>query len=61
MAGAPEFPSVVNIQGYYNWFNPAKNRPWANALASDPSRYTVSVSMAQRRGRLFIDYLRNGG
>jgi bifunctional non-homologous end joining protein LigD len=28
--------------------------------ATDRSRYTVSASMAQRPGRLFIDYLRNG-
>jgi bifunctional non-homologous end joining protein LigD len=28
--------------------------------AIDRSRYTVSASMAQRPGRLFIDYLRNG-
>jgi len=28
--------------------------------AVDRSRYTLSASMAQRLGRLFIDYLRNG-
>ena len=28
--------------------------------ATDPRHYTVSASMAQRPGRLFIDYLRNG-
>jgi bifunctional non-homologous end joining protein LigD len=28
--------------------------------ATNPGRYTVSASMAQRPGRLFIDYLRNG-
>jgi bifunctional non-homologous end joining protein LigD len=28
--------------------------------ALDPSRYTVSAALAQRPGRLFIDYLRNG-
>jgi bifunctional non-homologous end joining protein LigD len=28
--------------------------------ATDRGRYTVSASMAQRPGRLFIDYLRNG-
>jgi bifunctional non-homologous end joining protein LigD len=28
--------------------------------ATDPGRYTVSASIAERGGRLFIDYLRNG-
>lgn len=28
--------------------------------ANDSTRYTVSASMSQRKGRLFIDYLRNG-
>lgn len=28
--------------------------------ATDRARYTVSASMAERGGRLFIDYLRNG-
>jgi bifunctional non-homologous end joining protein LigD len=39
----------------------AYSRSIAERLAmADPERYTVSASMAQRRGRLFIDYLRNG-
>jgi bifunctional non-homologous end joining protein LigD len=28
--------------------------------AADPRRYTVSAAIADRNGRLFIDYLRNG-
>jgi bifunctional non-homologous end joining protein LigD len=39
----------------------AYSRSIAERLArTDPRRYTVSASMVQRRGRLFIDYLRNG-
>jgi bifunctional non-homologous end joining protein LigD len=29
-------------------------------VATNPERYTVSASVPKRRGRLFIDYLRNG-
>jgi bifunctional non-homologous end joining protein LigD len=37
------------------------SRHLAQRLASlDPKRYTVSAALAQRPGRLFIDYLRNG-
>ena len=37
------------------------SRQLAQRLAAlDPKRYTVSAALAQRPGRLFIDYLRNG-
>src|SRR3977135_3874146 len=37
------------------------SRQLAQRLAAlDPTRYTVSAALAQRPGRLFIDYLRNG-
>lgn len=29
-------------------------------VAKDATRYTISASMAERKGRLFVDYLRNG-
>jgi hypothetical protein len=40
-------------------------RRWSRALAekivaTDGARYTISASLAQRPGRLFIDCLRNG-
>jgi bifunctional non-homologous end joining protein LigD len=42
-----------------------KARRWSRALAerivaTNRARYTVSASLAERPGRLFIDYLRNG-
>lgn len=38
-----------------------RSREISELLASmDPDRYTVAASPAQRRGRLFIDFLRNG-
>jgi bifunctional non-homologous end joining protein LigD len=37
------------------------SRQLAQRLAAlDPKRYTLSAGLAQRTGRLFIDYLRNG-
>jgi bifunctional non-homologous end joining protein LigD len=29
-------------------------------VARDPQRYTISAALPERRGRLFVDYLRNG-
>jgi bifunctional non-homologous end joining protein LigD len=37
-----------------------KRLAWRLA-ATDPDRYTTSAALAKRPGRLFIDYLRNGG
>lgn len=53
---------VVPLVRRHNW-DPAKT--FAKALAEDlvrqhPDRYTARLPLAARRGKIFIDYLRNG-
>lgn len=53
---------VVPLTPHHNWDD---IRAFAEALArtmaaDDPSRYLAEMSKAKRKGRIFIDYLRNG-
>ncbi len=52
---------VVPIDRYHQW-SEAKSfaKEIAQAMAADtPARYLARISKAERRGRIFIDYLRN--
>lgn len=53
---------VVPIVPQHDW---ATIKQWAKAMAElmaadEPSRYTTNIRKHQRKGRIFIDYLRNG-
>lgn len=53
---------VVPIKPEHDW-ETIKNfaRAFAEMMAQDaPDRYTTNIRKAQRKGRIFIDYLRNG-
>ncbi len=52
---------VMPIERRYQWSEAkAFAKGLAEALAADaPDRYLVRISKAERRGRIFIDYLRN--
>ena len=51
---------VVPVAREYGWAeNKAFARGLASAMAADNARYTTTMAKSARKGRIFIDYLRN--
>ena len=53
---------VVPLQRRHTW---DENKPFAKAVAEQmvdmyPGQYVATISKAKRRGKIFVDYLRNG-
>ncbi|MBS1986904.1 non-homologous end-joining DNA ligase [Candidatus Dependentiae bacterium] len=59
--GSRSYHVVVPIRPQYTY---AQTRAFAKRICSDlvdayPERFTIALSKAQRKGRIFLDYLRN--
>jgi bifunctional non-homologous end joining protein LigD len=69
--GLESWPKTTGGKGLHVMVPVAGDMDWPEAkafarrlaekvAATDPDRYTTSSALAKRRGRLFLDYLRNG-
>ncbi|HRP10621.1 MAG TPA: ATP-dependent DNA ligase, partial [Terricaulis sp.] len=70
-AGLPSFAMITGGKGVHIVLNLKRRHDWAEAkgfahdlavqiAGLDPKRFVANMAKAKRKGRIFIDYLRNG-